>query len=1680
MFDELFELTVDGAFASREEFNAFAANATNEEIFSLITEGAFTDLNDFNSVYQDANLKKNGDPTGSVSADGGLELRDTRNADYEFIEEPSKIQEVPAHGKLGDEPLPEDQQGTVKIPNTEYAQQLEAYERQLKDQKHTEGLIAQERVELEADLPNLTGKARKRAIRQLYDKGEATYDAEQQAIKDSEAWAKESGESYIPSDTREEGYEPIKETSRMVDTPVGSTRGDLPLTKEQIRRNELDKEWTEVLKSRENADYSAKTLQREAQREQLQSESIQRRRAELQKEEGFVKDISAVTAEDMDLTEEAGQKRLNDLYGKYGFLFEQIGTGDALLVTAEDGSSHEIDLQPLGIPIIGKTLKATKNELQEFINDNAMPAIEPVAETKEEMSFLKKAYKANTIRDVAMKNEDGSSSTHLMAAEVIDGKWVAFPTLFPITQKSGIVRSGDATGGQLLGGTPKRELYDFEATSNPNDWMEFDESERMEAYEEALKRGEVFEFDTKEEALAFGEGSWKNADISEYGLYKFMKDNGVDGEVYLDRYREYNAAHDELEFIESEPPLRVGYLSKEDKEKYGEKYYGEDGKLRNDYQDFIPEIEEEISAGRSVVTDEQFMELRGDYDAQTEQLRLKASVEASNLNKEVDLGLEAFNEKSLEMFGVPLGEILDVVPTTQEEVDVINSIINESQSLFAVQRQAVTQYELSENFLNAKFNKDASAHLLDNMEAFANNLQTGWKRGQALDEIMLGALGIDDLSDDATREEKAAAIVKYLEGADTGMVSRQSENYNTSRGFIDTLLLFVKNPYEMSATVMVESMMQMAPHSLKAAPILVGAGAGIGALAGGPAGAVYGAGKGTQTTMAYLGFVMEYGNAAIDAIVNQGYDITDPKSVEKALQDEKVWNEAWEVGAGRGAVIGTVSFLTGLGAGQFAKGPFISRLRKVGISAVETFVYDPSAEALGELAAQAIVDKEIKFKEVGLEAMGGVASNTALRVLNLTADAMNRDTKEMVIKLGALGELSEAKDRTLPTPTNQRDEAPKRMTRKPPPILSREFYDVSDKDLSSFINRQLNRGRVSAIQAQDALVNVGIRAEVRNIIGNDAPLSEQSKLFELLAERKELEANPDKKKANSGRLKIIDGLVQEIAQDALSPKDNGQIEIIDESTQERGKVADANAVRRKQLEDIINEHTIITAPFGLSDAEYKKAQKDTADQVKRKEEARKELAKLDRDRPRLWEMNRLYKREFDSEESIPSELRQLDSVEKVVGDDGKITLSFTGQQLSDADITKTEDYAIQEPSTEEEVSLTEEPEVGLQEVGEEDTQVAEEVEAEGKEVVTNPKDEKGIFSRAKNFIAKNLGLIKAEDTPVQKKLNSVLQEMDEKLEDLKENVEFHTAQEEKGVDGSHESKMEAYQKMKDLLSLYGDRLKRIKEGTEVDLETNLTLNSYTKAWVGRILKSKEGVIFSDKVDAQDSTAESIWNTYKENIEKLNAEEQAAKEKNDTASVKAIEKQMDELTEKLYNDVQGTRVDDTTTEAEVEVEGEEVALEVTEEEINNLIPEEELISVATTALPTTGTINYQAITTETFPDYEQYVNNPDALDEKSKKIYDKLLAGEELRNEKILLDEDGRLLDGTHRFKARLALGQTDFKYSTAPENFFTQLGNRGNTFFSQTIADAYNKAKIEGGKNSRRLNPRPSPSTYGW
>lgn len=96
--------------------------------------------------------------------------------------------------------------------------------------------------------------------------------------------------------------------------------------------------------------------------------------------------------------------------------------------------------------------------------------------------------KAVAIRPFPRYNNPQDSSdvsTVKMRTETLDGKnWIAFPTIFP---KEGNTGSGD-----------------------PGDWLDYDSEDWRPAYEEALRRGEIFQFgEDKQAALDFGMGSWK-------------------------------------------------------------------------------------------------------------------------------------------------------------------------------------------------------------------------------------------------------------------------------------------------------------------------------------------------------------------------------------------------------------------------------------------------------------------------------------------------------------------------------------------------------------------------------------------------------------------------------------------------------------------------------------------------------------------------------------------------------------------------------------------------------------------------------------------------------------------------------------------------------------------------------------------------------------------------------------------------------------------------------------------------------------------------------------------------------------------------------------------------------------------------------------------------------------------
>ena len=97
--------------------------------------------------------------------------------------------------------------------------------------------------------------------------------------------------------------------------------------------------------------------------------------------------------------------------------------------------------------------------------------------------------KARSMRPFTMNEEGSDPSTVRMATETFDGEnWVSFPTIFPKEGNTG--------------------------SSDPQDWIVYDSPE--EAYEEAKRRGEVFEFGRdKENALMFGEGAWKPTEFSD-------------------------------------------------------------------------------------------------------------------------------------------------------------------------------------------------------------------------------------------------------------------------------------------------------------------------------------------------------------------------------------------------------------------------------------------------------------------------------------------------------------------------------------------------------------------------------------------------------------------------------------------------------------------------------------------------------------------------------------------------------------------------------------------------------------------------------------------------------------------------------------------------------------------------------------------------------------------------------------------------------------------------------------------------------------------------------------------------------------------------------------------------------------------------------------------------------------
>ena len=135
------------------------------------------------------------------------------------------------------------------------------------------------------------------------------------------------------------------------------------------------------------------------------------------------------------------------------------------------------------------------------------------------------------------------------------------------------------------------------------------------------------------------------------------------------------------------------------------------------------------------------------------------------------------------------------------------------------------------------------------------------------------------------------------------------------------------------------------------------------------------------------------------------------------------------------------------------------------------------------------------------------------------------------------------------------------------------------------------------------------------------------------------------------------------------------------------------------------------------------------------------------------------------------------------------------------------------------------------------------------------------------------------------------------------------------------------------------------------------------------------------------------------------------------------------------------------------------VESTAKALESVIPKSESFTFAINTLPIEGTINYKDIKQSDYAlPFERYVNSPEKIDKEigsAYKIYEFLKSGGKLPNNVVLLDKNGKILDGNNRVKAQLALGIKDFDYAVKDDKLLSQSNYK-------TIAEAYHADKAAG------------------
>lgn len=811
-----------------------------------------------------------------------------------------------------------------------------------------------------------------------------------------------------------------------------------------------------------------------ARKEELEIENTKKKNAHnelLFNNIDFQKDIITI---DNDLIKQKERELvdfLTEKFGKYGFIFEPTGT-ERVIVRTLDG------LNEITIKVGDSSNPETSDTLRQFVAQYSINPDERENSLVVE-DFVSQAVRAQQSRDLGRQNGDGSISTHLMAYAEEDGRWVAFPTLFP-------------TNPDIQSSWPDR-------------WTEFEDDEWENALALAKERGEVYYFDDEEQAANFAEGAWKHVDSPEILGQEFYEEQGLDYFAEQEMFDNYVDVRADIGFLENQLYYNHPFsnLTEEEQEEYAE-YYNEDGELQRDIaEQDLQTLQEQREELQDIVMSSEREDLRDAFDLKLQRVSEQKAQQAVKINEEAKQFIDELQVVSLQQFGVPLQELEDIVPKTEKEAELLYSLATQAQIAAHTEQFAANKYELSKTFFDRKNDKHIMAEYVTGIKALRESIRNGWYMGKAGNILIQLQLGLKD-ADDKEVQESLASYLSQRRPEQSKFLYRymraqkgEAKQYVLGESGIN-LPLAIAN----GITLMAESMSQMLPYGMWIIPTTTalggGMGAGVGSLGGGVGalpGALIGAAKGFHTGMGLSGFVLEFTNSIMDAMRQEGYDLTNPDDVAKAFNDKEVWEQGRNTGLKRGIPIGIVdAFTSGLAGRLFKTSALASKGRKVTAQIGERMGFDPIGEMAGEGLAQIVAGQEIDGKEIFLEGWGGIGNNTSGMAVNLLVDQVNFSNTKLansLVDFNFMAKESATNERIVQWATNMR-----------------------------------NLGKISAEQEQEILTNVGFKREAIELLGKNASPALVARTMELLSARADMSRTSNLKQINS---KIISEVNSEIS-----------------------------------------------------------------------------------------------------------------------------------------------------------------------------------------------------------------------------------------------------------------------------------------------------------------------------------------------------------------------------------------------------------------------------------------------------------------------------------------------------------------------------------------------------------------------